>query len=86
MSRSENIREALGQFTPPNIKKGEHYTIEDLRPHFDKLVALANADRESMNRITEEMGKKVRATAKMPITESEVERICENYDYWICLH
>ena len=84
MSRSEHIKEALGNFVPPHVKKGDHYTIEDLRPHFAKLVELANEDRESMNRITEEMGEKVRATAKMPITESEVERMCENYDYWIC--
>jgi len=86
MSRSEHVREALRNFTPPHIKKGETYTIEDLRPHFGTLVKLANEDRESMNKISEEMGEKVRASAKTPITEDEVEIQCLNYDYWICLH
>lgn len=84
MSRSEHIQEALRNFTPPHVKKGDTYTIEDLRPFFPKLVELANEDRESMNRTTEEMGEKVRATAKTPITASEVENVCERYDYWIC--
>ena len=83
MSRQENIKEALRNFTPPGLKKGDTYTAEDLQPYLGKLVQLANEDRESMNVITEEMGEKVRATAKMPITEVEVERVIDRYDYWI---
>lgn len=86
MSRQENIREALGNFTPPNVKKGETYTIEDLRPYFSTLVKLANEDREAMNEIDREDGKKVRGSRLVPITEDEVEMVCLNYDYWICLH